>query len=169
MSAAPVLYDGMLCLFGTVAAVERGDQLGWQLLRHDLPGYFATSEQLLTAIALATLDRLGAITESTAVPVSKDDIENVAQQLVASACSYGISPRSMVRTAAKRLDTLSKNDEVLSNSGTQIGPHTADDQIDGAVALLTATIALWARRTGQSPRKAASDLCLAASYRPSLT
>ena len=40
---------------------------------------------------------------------------------------------------------------------------TDDDLLAGAVALLTATVSLWARRTGQSPRRAAADLCLLAS------
>ena len=40
---------------------------------------------------------------------------------------------------------------------------TDRDLLFGATALLTATVVLWSRRTGQSQYRAAADLCLAAS------
>lgn len=119
--------------------------------------------EVLMTISIATLERLEAAVGTGDASVEDSGLS--ARQVLAMASEYGLSSRRTVHAAAWRLDAIREGDRrraaadiVRSQSiGTEI------ELTYGAIALLAAIVAVWANRTGRSPKVAASDLCLAAS------
>jgi hypothetical protein len=70
-----------------------------------------------------------------------------------------------VQSAARRLDAVRRHDheQVLAEIEDARTVSSDAELLWGAMALLTAVVAMWAQRSGQSPRRAAADLCLAVS------
>jgi hypothetical protein len=145
------IREALVCLYGIVAAVIRDDRVGMELLLSDLGVAFDSRYELLTTISFATLERLDATIDDCRF-LSEDDGKVMASDLLSLAQHYGIAAIGAVQSAAWRLDAVRRRDH------ERVVAVTA-----GAAALLTAAVCVWARTTGRSPRRAASDLCLAAA------
>ncbi len=156
--------EAMMCVYGLVAAVVRDDQDGATLLLEDLRDCFGSMHELLTTISFATLDRLDATIDGWQ-QVTPEDGRTLATDLLSLAEHYDLAGHCSVQTAAWRLDAVRRrdHDQVIADIDGARRVATDDDVVAGAIALLTATVSMWARRTGRSPRRAASDLCLAAA------
>jgi hypothetical protein len=123
----------------------------------------ADTQQLLVAISIATLDQLGDGIGDEAAPSSGA----LAAALLDRAVQFDLSPRSAVHAAAGRLEIVGRHERWLLTAELRRSRAAASDDalVDGAIALLAATVELAARRRGQSPELMAERLCLAASSR----
>lgn len=158
------IRDALMSLYGLVAAVVRDDQEGVEILLRDLRQAFDNPHELLTTIAFVTLDRLDATIDDCG-RLDEHDGRDLAADLLALAHHFHLAGPGSVEAAAWRLDAVRRRNHtqmVAEINGARM-LATDDDLLAGAVALLAATVSLWARRTGQSPRRAAADLCLMAS------
>jgi hypothetical protein len=160
-------------IYGAVAAVVRDDVLGSDVLLADLHESFGDFSELLAALSFATLDRLDAAL-STGDVLSPRERRAMAQFLLTEAHRYallsaaGVAGRGgavPVQSAARRLDAVRRHDheQVLAEIEDARLVSSDAELLWGATALLTAVVAMWAQRSGQSPRRAAADLCLAVS------
>jgi hypothetical protein len=158
------IRDALMSLYGLVAAVVRDDREGIDLLLNDLRESFDNPHELLTAIAFVTLDRLDATIDDCG-RLDEHDGRNLASDLLTLARHYDLAGPGAVEAAAWRLDAVRRRNhsQMVAEIDDARALATDDDLLAGAIALLTATVSLWARRTGQSPRRAAADLCLLAS------
>ncbi len=154
-------------IYGAVAAVVRDDRLGSDLLLTDLHDSFDDFSELLAAMSFATLDRLDAAL-ATGVQLSPRESRAMAQYLLTEAHRYAMSDAIPVQAAARRLDAVRRHDHEQVVAEIEHSRSIASDTelLWGATALLTATVSMWAQRSGQSPRRAAADLCLAVSVAP---
>lgn len=156
----------LVCLYGAVAAVVRGDTDGARILLSDLQDDDDDLTEVLVAISIATLERLRVAMAATShLQQERDDL---AANLIAQATAYRVSTARSVQGAALRLDAVRRGDHEGAASDVE---HAAADSspaelVLGATALLAAIVALWARLSGQSVRRAATNLCLAASFSP---
>jgi len=156
--------EALVCLYGAVAAVMRHDDDGTALLLADLTSCFGELDDLLVAISVATLERLEAAV-GAGPSIEPAQGRPIAQELLSVAHGYHVANRDAVQYAAWRLDAVRQGDRhqvVLDIAGSRAIANDGEI-ILGATALLAATVVLWARRTGQTPTRAISDLCLAAS------
>jgi len=156
--------SGLVCLYGAVAAVLRGDAAGRDLLLADLREAFGRTDDALIAISLATLERLEAAVVCR--PITGDGGgQPIAQEILRVATEYGISHVDTVRAGASRLDAVRQGDRARAADEVREATRCASDHelVLGATAVLAATVAVWARRSGRSPRHLATELCLAAS------
>ena len=89
----------------------------------------------------------------------------LAQYLLTEAHRYAMSDAIPVQSAARRLDAVRRHDhdQVMVEIEQARAVATDTELLWGATALLTATVSMWAQRSGQSPRRAAADLCMAIS------
>jgi hypothetical protein len=158
------IREALVCLYGIVAAVIRNDRVGAELLLDDLEIAFASRYELLTTISFATLERLDATIDDCHF-LSEDDGKVMASDLLSMAQHYGIASLGAVQSAAWRLDAVRRRDHDRVVAEVDDAARVADthDLVAGATALLTAAVCVWARTTGRSPRRASSDLCLAAA------
>ncbi len=158
------IREALVCLYGIVAAVIRDDRVGMELLLSDLGVAFDSRYELLTTISFATLERLDATIDDCRF-LSEDDGKVMASDLLSLAQHYGIAAIGAVQSAAWRLDAVRRRDHERVVAEIDGASQLADDRelTAGAAALLTAAVCVWARTTGRSPRRAASDLCLAAA------
>ena len=156
--------EALVCLYGSVAAVMRRDAEGTELLLTDLTGCFADLEDLLVAISVATLERLEAAV-GAGPTIEPTQGRPIAQELLSVAHGYRMAERDAVQYAAWRLDAVRQGDrhQVLLDIAGSRAIADDDELVRGAVALLAATVVLWARRNGQTADAAITDLCLAAS------
>ena len=111
-----------------------------------------------------SLDRLDATIDDCG-RLDEHDGRNLASDLLTLARHYDLAGPGAVEAAAWRLDAVRRRNhsQMVAEIDDARTRATDDDLLAGAIALLTATVSLWARRTGQSPRRAAADLCLLAS------
>ncbi|MBI5089105.1 MAG: hypothetical protein HZB15_09690 [Actinobacteria bacterium] len=156
-------------IYGAVAAVVRDDLLGSDVLLADLHDSFADFSELLAALSFATLDRLDAAL-ATGEVLSPRERRAMAQFLLTEAHRYALHPAAggaavPVQSAARRLDAVRRHDheQVLAEIEDARSVSSDAELLWGATALLAAVVAMWAQRSGQSPRRAAADLCLAVS------
>lgn len=158
------IREALVCLYGIVAAVIRDDRVGMDLLMADLELAFDSRYELLTTVSFATLERLDATIDDSRV-LSEDDGRVMATDLLSLAQHYGIATTTAVQSAAWRLDAVRRRDHERVVTEIDGARQLADDRelLAGSAALLTAAVCVWARTTGRSPRRAASDLCLAAA------
>lgn len=158
------IRDALVSLYGLVAAVVRDDQVGVEVLLADIRESFDNIHEMLTAIAFVTLDRLDATIDDCGA-LSPDDGRHLAADLLALARHYDLAAPGAVEAAAWRLDAVRRRDHglVVAEIDSARSMATDTELLAGAAALLTATVSLWARRTGRSPRRAAAELCMAAS------
>lgn len=158
------IREALLCLYGVVAAVIRDDRVGMDLLLADLEDSFGSRYELLTTVSFATLERLDATVDDSSV-LTEDDGRSMAADLLSLAQHYGVAASTAVQSAAWRLDAVRRRDHARVIDEIDRAGQLADDRelLSGAAALLTAAVCIWARATGRSPRRAASDLCLAAA------
>jgi hypothetical protein len=154
-------------IYGAVAAIVRGDRLGVDLMLADVHASSDDIAELLAAISYATLDRLAAALEPGGV-LSPHETRAMASALLTEARQYSVSEAASIHAAAQRLDAVRRHDRDQVLLGIERARSMATDLevLWGATALLTATVSEWARRSGQSPRRAAADLCLAVSVMP---
>jgi 3,4-dihydroxy-2-butanone 4-phosphate synthase len=159
--------EALSCLYGAVAALLRQDRSGCELLLGDLRDAFDDVGDVLVAISVATLERLEAAV-SAGPSIAPHEGRPIAQDLLALAAAFGSASHHTVQYAAWRLDGVRQGDRRQAVDDIRRARTEADDDelVRGAVALLAATVVLWARRTGQTASRAASDLCLAASLDP---
>lgn len=159
--------DTLSRIYGAVAAVVRDDRVGSDLLLTDLHESFDDFSELLAAMSFATLDRLDAAL-ATGSQLSPRESRALAQYLLTEAHRYAMSDAIPVQSAARRLDAVRRHDHDQVMVEIEQARSVASDSelLWGATALLTATVSMWAQRSGQSPRRAAADLCLAVSVAP---
>lgn len=156
--------EALACLYGAVAAVMRDDDDGASILLGDLRSCFDDVADLLVAISVATLERLeAAIAAGPAIEPAHG--RPIAHELLSVAHGYDVAARDAVQYAAWRLDAVRQGDrhQVMLDVAGSRAIASDEELINGAAALLAATVVLWARRTGQLPGHAVVDLCLAAS------
>lgn len=158
------IREALVCLYGLVAAVIRDDRVGAELLLSDLEVAFDSRYELLTTISFATLERLDATIDDCRF-LSEDDGKVMASDLLSMAQHYDIATLPAVQSAAWRLDAVRRRDHerVVAEVDHAVRQTDTRELIAGATALLTAAVCVWARTTGRSPRRASSDLCLAAA------
>ena len=154
-------------MYGAVAAVVRDDQPAAEMMLADLAVALDDVNEVLMTISIATLERLEVAVSSGAGWSHTGGLTGglSARQVLAMASEFGVSSRRTVHAAAWRLDAVRDGDRSRAAAdivrSQTIG--TVDELTYGAIALLAAIVAVWANRTGRSPKVAASDLCLAAS------
>ncbi len=166
MTADRTHPDPLNCMYGAVAAVERDDREGVDVLLRDLYESFEDFTALLTTMSLVTLERLDAalaLGDPASHPLSAEDSLALAAQLLEDAAAYDITGPIGVHTAAQRLDIVRRFDAARMALEVRAARSMASDAelLYGAVALLAATVAAWADRTGRARERAISDLCLA--------
>jgi hypothetical protein len=159
--------DTLSSVYGAVSALVREDRLGMEVLVDDLRCGEENVTELLTTMAFATLDRLDAAL-TTGTPLSPRETRSLAQQLLTEAHRLALVDAVPVQAAARRLDAVRQHDHGLVAAEIMHARSVASDAdlLHGAIALLTATVAVWADRSGRSLHQAISDLCLAASIDP---
>lgn len=155
-------------MFGAVAAVERDDREGVDVLLRDLYDSYEDFTALLTTMSYVTLERLDAalaLGGSDGRPMSPDASRALAEQLLEDAHAYEITGAVGVHAAAQRLDTVRRCDVARVAAEVDAARSVASDieLLYGAIALLTATVAVWADRTGRARTRAIRELCLASS------
>jgi hypothetical protein len=166
--AAPRVRQALISLYGAVAAVVRDDQDAAEMMLADLTETLEDVNEVLMTISIATLERLEAAVTSGDRSTGGDGSADgglSARHVLALAADFGLSSRRTVHAAAWRLDAVREGDR--SRAAADIARSqslgTETELTYGAIALLAAIVAVWANRTGRSPKVAASDLCLAAS------
>jgi hypothetical protein len=159
--------DTLSRIYGAVAAVVRDDRMGSDLLLTDLQDSFDDFSELLAAMSFATLDRLDAAL-ATGAQLSPRESRAMAQFLLSEAHRYAMAEAVPVQSAARRLDAVRRHDhdQVVAEIAHARSVTSDAELLRGATALLTATVSMWAQRSGQTPRRAAADLCLAVSVAP---
>lgn len=155
-------------MYGAAAAIERADREGMELLLHDLYHAYPDFATLLMAMSCLTLDRLDAALaapDSNVTPLSPSERRSLAEQILDDANAYEVTGSVAVHAAAQRLDCVRRWDaEQLAAEVDAARAVTSDsDLLYGATALLTATLAVWADRTGRTRARAIRELCLASS------
>ena len=158
------IREALGCLYGAMAAVVRDDLVGFELLVEDLRFSFENFYELLTTISFATLDQLDATIDGWQ-QLTPDDGRSLATDLLSLAKHYDIASADAVQTAAWLLDAVRRGDHsrVIADIDGARRVTSDDDLVAGSIALLTATVSLWARHTGRSPRRAAAELCMGAA------
>jgi hypothetical protein len=156
--------DTLSRIYGAVAAVVRDDRVGTGVLLGDLRESFDDVAELLSTLSLATLDRLDAAL-AAGDKLSPAERRAMAQFLLTEAHRYAMSDAVPVQSAARRLDAIRRHDhdQVLAEIEQDRALASDEQLLWGATALLSAVVALWAQRSGVSPRRAAADLCMAVS------
>jgi hypothetical protein len=159
-------------IYGAVAAVVRDDVVGSDVLLADLHESFGDFSELLAALSFATLDRLDAAL-ATGDVLSPRERRAMAQFLLTEAHRYALLSAAgtgragavPVQSAARRLDAVRRHDheQVLAEIEDARTVSSDAELLWGATALLAAVVAMWAQRSGQSPRRAAAGLCMAVS------
>jgi hypothetical protein len=121
------------------------------------------TSELLVAISITTIDQLGDGIGDAPVPSTGD----LAGALLERAVQFDLSPRSAVHAAASRLDVVGRHDPWLLTAELRRSRAacSADELVDGAIALLAAVVELSAHRRGHEPELIAERLCQAASSR----
>ena len=163
--------DTLSCLYGAVAAIARDDRVGADLLLADMCTDMIAANgdvaELLSAISFATLDRLDAALGTAERPTGRES-RAIAQYLLTEVHRYSLGDSVPVQSAARRLDAIRRHDHDQANAdiANDRAATTDGELVWGAAALLTATVAMWAQRSGLSTRRAAADLCLAVSAVP---
>jgi hypothetical protein len=123
------------------------------------------TDQVLVAISIATLDQLGDGIGDGTGDVRGASTGDLAAALLDRAVQFDVSPRSAVHAAAGRLEAVRRNDRWRLTSELRRARAIDSDNglVDGAIALLAATVELCAQRRGQTPELMAGRLCRAAS------
>ncbi|HWM18472.1 MAG TPA: hypothetical protein VNO51_02210 [Ilumatobacteraceae bacterium] len=152
--------DALGVVFSAVDAALRSDPD--VEARLDALHRWADMQQLLVAISIATLDQLG-----DGIDAAAPSSGALAAALLDRAVQFDLSPPSAVHAAAGRLEVVGRHERWLLTAELRCSRTAASDDglVDGAIALLAATVELAARRRGQSPELIAERLCLAASSR----
>ncbi len=159
--------DALSSMYGAVAALIREDRIGMELLLGDLRENFDDFTELLATIAFATLDRLDAALTSGCA-LSPRETRGLAQHLLTEAHRFALVDAIPVQAAARRLDAVRCHDHEFVTAEVMHARTVASDAdlVCGAVALMAATVNVWADRSGRTTHKAIADLCLAASVEP---
>lgn len=155
---------GLVFLYGAVAAVVRGDAPGARMMLEDLRDSSDDLTELLAAISVISLERLqAALTTGELAP---DTRRVLAGALISRATAFNVSTARAVHGAAWRLDAVRCGDHqrAARDVANDAADSSASELVLGATALLAAIVALWATSSGLSPRRAAADLCIAASF-----
>jgi hypothetical protein len=159
--------DALASMYGAVAAVVRDDRAGLDLLLRDLYCSFDDFTELLATVSFATLDRLQAALAEGHAP-SPRETRALAEHLLTEAHRLALADAVPVQAAARRLDAVRRHDHDEVSAEVQHARSVASDVelLNGATALLAATVSVWADRSGRNANRAVSDLCLAASAEP---
>lgn len=157
------LSHALVSLYGAVAAVLRHDHLAVDLMTADLVDAFGDVTETLMAISSATLERLE-VALGCGMPFGEES-GCTARRVLSLATDYDLADERAVHAAAWRLDAVRTGDLERAAADVTSSQVLGSDieLVHGAVALLTAIVAIWALRTGRSARVAASELCLAAA------
>ena len=161
--------DALSSMYGAVAALVREDRIGMELLLDDLRGGFEDVTELLATMAFATLDRLDAAL-TTGVALSSRETRALAQHVMTEAHRFALVDAIPVQAAARRLDAVRRHDHEFVAAEVMHARSVASDTelLWGAIALLAATVGVWAERSNRTINKAVADLCLAASVEPAV-
>ena len=167
IDTAENVRDALSSMYGAVAALIREDRIGMELLLDDLRRGFDDFTELLATMAFATLDRLDAAL-TTGTPLSPRETRSLAQRLLTDAHRLALVDAIPVQAAARRLDAVRRHDHGFVAAEVMHARTVASDAalLFGAVALLAATVNVWAERSHRTLHKAIGDLCLAASVEP---
>jgi hypothetical protein len=98
-------------------------------------------------------------------PLSASERRTLAEQILGDANAYEVTGAVAVHAAAQRLDSVRRwdADQVAVEVDAARALTSDSDLLYGATALLTATLAVWADRTGRARSRAIRELCLASS------
>lgn len=154
------LYDAMSQLYGSAAALVRGDRPGAEMLIGDLRASIPSLEELLVTVSVATLERL----EDAFKHVSLGDPRRpIAQQMMTRATSYRITRPAAIHAAAWRLDPVRRADRAAATDNVANSLRIGDDEelVLGAVALFAAALELGAAARGIDAEATARRLCYA--------
>lgn len=154
------LYEAMSQLYGSAAALVRGDRPGAEMLVADLRASIPSLEELLVTVSVATLERL----EDAFRHVSLGDPRRpIAQQMISRAVSYHIARPAVIHAAAWRLDPVRRADRLAATENVAHSQRVgADDELVlGAVALFAAALELGAMTRGIDAETTARRLCYA--------
>jgi hypothetical protein len=159
------VIDVLGVIFGAAEAVVRADPI--VDIRLACLHRCGDTDQVLVAIAVATLDQLSDGIGDRIGDVRRESTGELAGALLERAVQLDLSPRSAVLAAASRLDAVRRNDRwMLAAELRRARAIDSDDGlVAGAIVLLAATVELCARRRGQAPELMAGRLCRAASSR----
>jgi len=157
-------------LYGAVAAVMRTDWPALRLMVSDLTDALDGVEDVLVVISLATLeclwDGFGFVERHPgAVESDADNSAVAARELLAIAAGFELSSPDLISAAAWRLEAVRSGDRDRAAADIIQSLHLGSEAelVDGAIALLAAIVTRQARRSGRSPQRLASDICLAVS------
>ena len=157
-------------LYGAVAAVMRKDWPALRLMVSDLTDALEGVEDVLIVISLATLeclwDGFGLVERHPgSMDSGADNSAVVARELLAIAAGFDLSSPDLVNAAAWRLDAVRSGDRDRAAADIVQSQRLGSEMelVDGAIALLAAIVTRQARRSGLSPQRLASDICLAVS------
>jgi len=159
----------LISLYGAVAAVVRGDRPAVRLMVSDLTEALDGIEEVLIVISLASLECLGGALGSD-VPQDEPGTEAVdsaaaAREMLAIASRFGMAHPEHINSAAWRLDAVRSCDRTRAAAdiaqSRQFGSEL--ELVNGAIALLSAIVARQAVRSGRSPQRHATEICLAAA------
>ena len=158
------MRHALVTLYGAVAAALRHDHPALQLMVADLVEASADITETLITISAATLERLE-VALGSGMPFGEDS-GCTARRVLGIATDYGLADDRSVHAAAWRLDAVRAGDVPRAAADITSSQVLGTDLelVRGAVALLTAIVAMWAMRTGRSARVAAGELCLAAAH-----
>ncbi|MCU1398093.1 MAG: hypothetical protein JWN62_1202 [Acidimicrobiales bacterium] len=151
-----------MSLYGSVAAVIRGDRFAAELLQSHLIEELDDIGDLLILIALTTLERI------EEAPFAEQEAGlscALAREMLETARTYHVSPHTTVHAAAWRLEAVRSGDPAAAAADIEQSRAMALDAelMRGSIALLAGIVTVFAIRDGRLPEDLATELCLSAS------
>jgi hypothetical protein len=145
--------------YGGAAAVLQDDRAGSDMMLRDLAALCDDSTEALWAVAILTLERIGAASEASPV----DDTAAMANSIIERADAFCGSTLA-VNAAARRIDALRSGD-LAAFAAASVGLEAIASEMEllaGAIALLTASLWWSADVVGRRPDDVCRELCTAA-------
>ncbi|MCU1388039.1 MAG: hypothetical protein JWL72_1377 [Ilumatobacteraceae bacterium] len=154
-----------MSLYGSVAAVIRGDWFAAELLQAHLINEFGEIGEigdLLILIALTTLER---IEEAPFAELEAGPSCALAREMLETARTYHPSSHTTIHAAAWRLEAVRSGDPASAAADIELSRSMALDSelMRGSIALLAGIVTVFATRNGRLPEDLATELCLTAS------
>ena len=158
----PGVRNALVNLYGSVAAVIRGDRFAAELLQSHLADELGDHGDALILIALATLER---IEEAPFAVTAAGPSCTLAREMLDIARTYHPSPHTTVHAAAWRLEAVRSGDEAAAAADIELSRSMAlhAELMRGSIALLAGIVTVFATLNRRLPEDFATELCLTAS------